>query len=191
MFIQIDLPLFTINFYMITSGNFSISAMNVNVIFDERNLKFQVIRISTTMFEFKQLIFDKYGIPVHEQILYEYKSHFDTLPLHDGYAFGHLHAQKDEIVLLLVLRNIRPRITIEVKVPFEERQFLFLDCHRLDTIEMLIENIYAVIRPEDYLFELDDNGKVLLDDMNMFKCNFQDGSTVNCSRKPVCRRRRV
>ena len=73
--------------------------MKVNVICDENILEFQVNRMSTTMIEFKQLIFDTYGIPVCEQILYEYKSHFDTQLLNDGYAFGNLQVQNGEISL--------------------------------------------------------------------------------------------
>ena len=50
---------------------------------------------------------------------------------------------------------------------------------------MLIDKIYKEIDPGNNLFELDENGRVLIDDMNMFKCNFQDGTTINWYFKEV------
>ena len=106
---------------MSTARTFNFTAMKVVVSFDEIISVVQVNRMSTTMFEFKQLIFDTYGIPVCGQMLYEYKGHFDTPLLNDGSAFDNLQVQNDEIALRLVLRSIKPTITIEVKVRFSPR----------------------------------------------------------------------
>ena len=153
------------------------------MVLDDKNLEFHA-SIHATMPELKKTIFYTWGIPVFEQKLYDYQGPFYEPPLNDSISVRNLQEQSGEAKLLLVLRNT-VQTSVQLSVEFPSRKSLVLECHRLCTISSLKNLISQVTGCPAMQLELDDDGRVLRDDMNMFQCLdiFKNRSTINCSLK--------
>ena len=154
--------------------------MKVTVMLEGRILEFRVDDMRTTILEFKQLLFDKYGVPVSEQILY--RSHDDRSLLNDASTFANLQVQYDQVVFLLKLKNTRATTEYTLQVHFGSKQSFRVTCHRLTTVSTLKKRLLSLLNDEPALeLQFDVAGLVLTDDMNLFQC--RGLSTINCRLK--------
>ena len=158
--------------------------MKVTVVFDDRNLVFQIDSMRTSMLQVKQLIFANYGVPVDEQILYDY--HDYTKLLNDLHSLSNLKVQTDGIKLLMVEKNIQTSINITVQFQFHSNEPLQFDkLHKLCTVSQLKHKISQRTGFASEQLQLDDDGRVLRDDLNFFQSYLRDECTIDCSLKDI------
>ena len=159
--------------------------IKVTVVFDKENLEFHFDSLSTTMRQVQHLIFNKYGVPVDEQILYDYKGPYSTPKLNKEHSLAHLKVHTDGLKLLMVVKNIQTSIDVKVQVPFHSNEPLqFYGLNKVCTIRQLKFKISDGVRIAPEQLELDDEGRVLNDELNFFQSNlYRDRCTINCSLK--------
>ena len=164
---------------------YSTAQMKVTVVFDNRNFVFHFDRMSTSMRQVKRIIFAKYGVPVDEQILYDYQSRDYTPLLNDLHSLSNLKVQTDGIKILMVEKNIQTSINIKVEFKYSSNSPLQFHRHKLCTISQLKDEIAKRTGFASEQLQLDDDGRVLRDDLNFFQSHLRDECTINCSLKDI------